>query len=282
MRTATYVHPGEQLSCVGCHEDKWQATPLFNPTATRRQPSQLQPEVGAETNGVTPINFYRLVKPVFDAHCTSCHQQKNAGPNMSYTSLQNYAFWLPGPGTPYVDGDIITALHGGSRSTPGQLGAHGATLTKYCDSTHYNVHLTQAELRRITLWLDANSNELCAYTHVTEQRNGQLEWPELDFDPALGTGVEHIATPVTREIGHSQLPTSELFVLRGNCLDLVNPISGAIHIRIFNANGKAVGEWLGMNGKLITIKLPSGRGLYFVALYGPNQKPLRQLQVVRL
>ena len=23
MRSATYVHPGEQLSCLGCHEDKW-------------------------------------------------------------------------------------------------------------------------------------------------------------------------------------------------------------------------------------------------------------------
>ena len=23
MRSATYVHPGEHLSCLGCHEDKW-------------------------------------------------------------------------------------------------------------------------------------------------------------------------------------------------------------------------------------------------------------------
>ena len=27
MRSGTYVHPGEQLSCLGCHEDKWEAVP---------------------------------------------------------------------------------------------------------------------------------------------------------------------------------------------------------------------------------------------------------------
>ena len=27
MRSATYVHPGEQLVCQGCHEDKWRPRP---------------------------------------------------------------------------------------------------------------------------------------------------------------------------------------------------------------------------------------------------------------
>jgi hypothetical protein len=30
MRSATYVHPGEHLSCVGCHEDKPAVAPFFN------------------------------------------------------------------------------------------------------------------------------------------------------------------------------------------------------------------------------------------------------------
>jgi hypothetical protein len=28
MRSGTYVHQGEHLSCAGCHEDKWQAESL--------------------------------------------------------------------------------------------------------------------------------------------------------------------------------------------------------------------------------------------------------------
>ncbi|HEX2959936.1 MAG TPA: hypothetical protein VHO70_24080, partial [Chitinispirillaceae bacterium] len=27
MRSVTFVHPGEQLTCTGCHENKWEATP---------------------------------------------------------------------------------------------------------------------------------------------------------------------------------------------------------------------------------------------------------------
>ena len=38
MRSATYVHPGEQLSCLGCHEDKWKpATTTATPLALRRR-----------------------------------------------------------------------------------------------------------------------------------------------------------------------------------------------------------------------------------------------------
>jgi len=45
MRSGTYVHPGEHLSCMGCHEDKWKAIPPVNPTAIRRAPSKITPDV---------------------------------------------------------------------------------------------------------------------------------------------------------------------------------------------------------------------------------------------
>ncbi|UCD51270.1 MAG: hypothetical protein JSW27_01300, partial [Phycisphaerales bacterium] len=48
MRSLTYVHPGEQLTCAGCHEDKWQAAPMgpAMPMAFQRDPSVLTPDVG--------------------------------------------------------------------------------------------------------------------------------------------------------------------------------------------------------------------------------------------
>ncbi len=46
MRSVTYVHPGEQMSCVGCHEDKGRAPWADSrPAALRRGPSELKPEV---------------------------------------------------------------------------------------------------------------------------------------------------------------------------------------------------------------------------------------------
>jgi len=44
-----------------------------------------------------------------------------------------------------------------SRTTPGKFGAMGSKLLKYLGKSHYDVKLTPAEFRRITLWVDANA-----------------------------------------------------------------------------------------------------------------------------
>ena len=187
MRAGAYVHPGEQLTCLGCHEDKWSAPPASAmPQAFLRPPSKLEPDAG----GVEPVNFYRLAQPVLRERCTPCHTQKGKGPSMSYASLEKYAFWWPGPGNPYVNGDIVTAKHGGSRTIPGKFGAIASPLLSRLNSSHNNVSLNDEEVRRITLWLDCNSNELGAYARVTDQKAGKLVWPRLDCDPENPTGIE--------------------------------------------------------------------------------------------
>jgi len=86
MRSATYVHPGESLSCMGCHEDKWNAKSKYAaPLAMKRAPSKLVPEV---IGGAIPFNFYQLVKiPVFDRKCVDCHKKNPKAPDMSFKSL---------------------------------------------------------------------------------------------------------------------------------------------------------------------------------------------------
>ena len=185
MRSVTYVHPGERLTCVGCHESKWKTPGVGSPLASRRAPSRIQPEVG----GLEPLNFHRLVKPVVQAKCAGCHKEKAQGPDMSYGSLGPYAFYLVG-GKPTSGPWLTIPRHGGSRSVPGKHGAYGAPLLKYLDSSHYGVDLTQEELRRITLWLDCNSNELGAYQDEAAQRRGEIVWPVFDLDPGNILGSE--------------------------------------------------------------------------------------------
>jgi hypothetical protein len=189
MRSGTYVHPGEQLSCVGCHEDKWKVPELAaQPLATQRPPSKITPEVG----GVEPVNFYRLVRPVFEKHCISCHEERNQKPDFSYDSLEPYAFYF------HADGgsNHMSWLHGGSRSIAGKFGAAWSSLYKggYLGKSHYNVNLTKDELRRITLWLDTNSLEMPSFSldkHVqAKARQGELVWPILDVDPMNPQGIE--------------------------------------------------------------------------------------------
>jgi len=186
MRSITYVHNGEQMACVGCHESKWaapQTTP--NPIAMRRAPSKIAPEVG----GLEPMNFHRLVKPVLDAKCTPCHAKEKAPPDMSYKSLKPYLFYLVG-GKPTSGHWLTIPKHGGSRSMPGKHGAYGAALMKYLDTSHFKTKLTKDDRRRITMWLDCNSNELGAYRDVEAQRRGELVWPVFDVDPTNPLGVE--------------------------------------------------------------------------------------------
>jgi hypothetical protein len=189
MRSGTYVHPGEHLTCVGCHEDKCKTpTAPIPPLAMQRSPSKIAPEVG----GVEPVNFHRLVRPVFDQHCASCHQDRNQKPDFSYNSLEPYAFYF------HADGgsNHMSWLHGGSRSIAGKFGARWSRLVKdgYVSTSHYDVTLTQAELRRITLWLDTNSLEMPSFsldsTVQKKARRGELVWPLLDVDPQNPQGIE--------------------------------------------------------------------------------------------
>lgn len=188
MRSGTYVHPGEHLSCVGCHEDKWTVPKVpVQPLAMQRPPSKIEPEVG----GVEPVNFHRLVRPIFDNHCKSCHQDENQKPDFSYHSLEPYAFYF------HADGgsNHMSWLHGGSRTIAGKFGARWSRLYKggYLSKSHYDVNLTKVELRRITLWMDSNSLEMPTFSldsNVQERaRRGELVWPKLDVDPKNPQGI---------------------------------------------------------------------------------------------
>ncbi len=87
-------------------------------------------------------------------------------------------------------------LHGGSRTIAGKFGARWSRLRKdgYLSKSHYDVKLTKVELRRITLWLDANSLEMPTFSldkNVQEKaRRGELVWPILDVDPKNPQGIE--------------------------------------------------------------------------------------------
>ncbi len=186
MRSATYVHPGEHLTCLGCHEDKHQAPPPGNaPLALQRRPSELRPEIPNHTM----FSFHRHVRPIFERSCVSCHRQtENAGPrDMSYNKLDAAMFYLGhGYGTP---------LHGGTRSTPGRFGARFSKMGKALLGENHRRYLQQGkfshqDVRAIVMWLDMNSNELSAYKEPATQKRGDIVWPEFDVDPENYTGVQ--------------------------------------------------------------------------------------------
>jgi hypothetical protein len=251
MRSATYVHQGELMQCIGCHEDKWVAPKMFNEIiASKRSPSKLMPDAG----GVEAVNFARLVKPVFDKNCTPCHTEKAKGPDMSYKSLINYAFYFCDQGWPYTNGNITAAEKGGSRTTPGKFGASYAKLKNYIDGSHKNVKLTDDEFGRVALWLDLNSMELGAEYNVEEQKLGKLVWPRMDIDTANPQGIEIDCT----------CDEQSSFVNFGNSPNRINK-NGSV-ISLLNSNFEITGASIfDLSGRCVC-KLNFDKKVSFVAL----------------
>jgi hypothetical protein len=153
MRSATSLREGEQLMCAGCHESKSQAAKPVSPSllALRRPPSTPTPDA----DGSLPFNYARLVQPVLDRHCVSCHDENRAkgAPNLgrepiaskfyaSYHSLIPFAF------TSYGDN---------YRTRPGEFGARASKLIAMLDKGHHDVKLSPEDFHRLVLWLDCCS-----------------------------------------------------------------------------------------------------------------------------
>jgi len=185
MRSGTYLHPGEQLTCLGCHEPKHRAAKQSTriPLALQRPPSKIWPDV----DGSNPFNYVRLVQPALDRNCVNCHQEKGTldlrgviegdnGWTRSYNNLaEKYGFYFH-----VSNGSINQGIHGGSRTTPGEFGAKAAALLSYMDERHYGVKLPDEDFHRLTLWLDCNCEFYGSYENTLAQAQGQIVQPTLD------------------------------------------------------------------------------------------------------
>lgn len=185
MRSGTYLHPGEQMVCQGCHEPKQRAPvhPTRVPLAMRRPPSRIIPE----PDGSNPFNYVRLVQDVLDRNCVECHQQQQAidlsgvveGPHGWTRSYQNlapdYGFYFH-----VYNGSINAGVHGGARTIAGQFGARASKLLDYLGADHHDVQLSAEDRRRLTLWLDCNSEFFGAYEDTAAQSRGEVVFPSLD------------------------------------------------------------------------------------------------------
>ena len=186
MRSATYVHPGEQLTCVGCHEDKRRAPKVSGtPLAMRRAPSPLLPEIPDQVM----FHFNRHVRPIVEEKCAPCHRTgDNTGPkDVAYDRLEPYAH--------YRGHGYLNPVHGGTRTRPGMFGARLSRMGRALLGEEHQQHLedgkfTEQDVRTIAMWLDLNSNEFSAYEDIQAQREGKLVWPGLDVDPENISGVE--------------------------------------------------------------------------------------------
>ena len=181
MRAVAFVHPGENLVCVGCHEDSNESvsntTTSAQPLAFQRKPSKLEPECGP----VEPINYYRLIKPIVEERCVKCHVEKDVEPKrMEHEDLRPYAYFYSGS---MRGGLTTTGPHGGSRARPGRVGASESKLGSILFDKNHIDAVSDEDRHAFILWLDANALRLGAFQDEEGQKRGELVWPLLDTEP---------------------------------------------------------------------------------------------------
>ncbi len=184
MKTNIYTHPGERLSCVGCHERPGTTIPPESqfPIAFQREPSQIEPDA----SNAEPFIFARQVQPILDAHCVECHEKEAKAPSLKgdKDGWWSVAFKNLEPHVWYDDG------RGGrnnehaseARSVPGEVGAAVSDLYKMLTTGSHKdkVNLSPEEMERITLWIDLNGPFYGAYHDTGDQMAGQLVLPDLE------------------------------------------------------------------------------------------------------
>ena len=158
MRSVVYLQPGERRACIGCHEPPHSAASSRPAQAMQRPPSRLQP--GPE--GSQPFSFPLLVQPVLDRHCVRCHDgEPGQGKSRlaltglpektftkAYQNLRPYLRW-------YEWGkESLSQI----ATHPGRIGADASPLTQILEDPNHQGQLTwtEADRRRLYLWLDAN------------------------------------------------------------------------------------------------------------------------------
>lgn len=156
MRSVVQLMPGEIRSCVGCHEDRAMTPTTRRRTlAAQRAPKRLTPSPW----GAGAFDYQKVVQPVLDAKCVSCHnaEQPNKA-DLSGTLDKNY---IPTSFRTLIRGGYVHHFNWGyqagvpTKAEPYTFGTVKSRLWPILkDANHAKVRLTETEERAIKCWID--------------------------------------------------------------------------------------------------------------------------------
>jgi hypothetical protein len=176
MRSLTYLQPGEQVGCVGCHEHRTTAPAVAGvPLAARRGPSAIEPA----PDGAKPFNYAILVQPILDAHCVRCHGPERTDGEIdltgtpagqftrSYNALAPLVPFSQWHGRPQDNHEPLTH--------PDVFGARASRLVQLLREGHEDVTLSDEEYERLVTWMDANALFYGTFDPEDQQRQRRGE-----------------------------------------------------------------------------------------------------------
>jgi hypothetical protein len=192
MRTFINLMPGENRSCVGCHEFRRKAPNLRDtarPLAMAQGVKALYPQPGDA--GPRAVHYPLDVQPVLDKHCVSCHSGAAPKGNLvltgepagnfftrSYEALTDF--------DPVTKKRLVSYLQtsgfGSSHiplEPPLSFGSHRSKLVEQIRKDPCKAGVTKEEFIKIVTWIDAN-----APFYGTHDGKKNIKWKdEPDFRP---------------------------------------------------------------------------------------------------
>lgn len=155
MRSVTQLQPGEQRSCIGCHENRRSTSPVRQPIAAQRAPSTLQ----EPSWGAVALSYEKVVQPVWDAKCVRCHDSHDSR-GLNLTGARD-ADRVPASYRTLIKGGWVhyfNYLYGlrHHKADPLTFGTVKSRLWTVLDKGHYDVKLSRDEMHRVKCWIDLN------------------------------------------------------------------------------------------------------------------------------
>jgi hypothetical protein len=169
MRSLVYLQPGENETCIGCHEHRMQKDPpRAQAQAIIRPPSIIK----QGPDGSNPFSYPRLVPPILDRHCLRCHDGKEpkrpvltGAPEGAFSKsfnslikLVSFSAW----NRPNQNYEPLTE--------PLRFGAIASPLAKMLEKGHNKVELSAAEWESLNTWMDANGAFYGTFDRVEQKK----------------------------------------------------------------------------------------------------------------
>ncbi|MDR0328265.1 MAG: DUF1080 domain-containing protein [Planctomycetaceae bacterium] len=200
MTSAFQVMPGEQISCVGCHENRDAAPTAPNrvPIAAKKLPYQpkspdwlIHRERLNEFPDAQVFDYPTVVQPVLDKYCVECHNGKHADGGYDLTGDKTRYFSMSydnllGTSRSYRQHDMTTGKMLPEEAAKGKplvhffwllqtptsvnepyiTGSHASRLTELIESDHGGVTMPLEDRQKIYYWIDANVPYYGTYAHA--------------------------------------------------------------------------------------------------------------------
>lgn len=187
MQSFFSVMPGEEVGCIGCHENRRTAPDSVRTSqlqAMERRPSRITPVPGIPD----VIDYPRDVQPILDKHCVECHNPKKRDGGVILTGdhgpVYSHSYYTLSATYQYSDGRNMPQ----SNYPPYGLGDAASPIMKMLSGEHYEVRLSRDEVEMVRHWIHCGAPYIGTYAALIGGMVGSTGYEESHFT-AIDTRV---------------------------------------------------------------------------------------------